>query len=124
MRPLKGRSILGINELSTDEIEFILGVSHDFKRKWRSGELHEYLRGKSLAGVFNTQSTRTSCSFETAMTALGGHMLWLDKNRIWSGDAGGENWHDTVKTLTRYVHGTAHRPVTREMLEETANLAT
>lgn len=124
MRPFKGRSILGINELSADEIEFILSVSHDFKRKWRCGELHEYLRGKSLAGVFNTQSTRTSCSFETAMTALGGHMLWLDKNRIWSGDAGAENWHDTVKTLTRYVHGIAHRPVTREMLEETASLAT
>jgi ornithine carbamoyltransferase len=91
MRTLKGKSILGINELTTDEIEFILNVSHDFKRKWRSGELHEYLRGKSLAGVFNTQSTRTSCSFETAMTALGGHMLWLDKNRIWSGSAGAEN---------------------------------
>ena len=124
MRPLKGKSILGINELSVDEIEFILSVSHDFKRKWRCGEMHEYLRGKSLAGVFNTQSTRTSCSFETAMTSLGGHMLWLDKNRIWSGDAGAENWHDTVKTLTRYVHGIAHRPVTREMLEETASLAT
>ncbi len=124
MRPLKGRSILGINELTPDEIMFILSVSQDFKRKWRSGEPHEYLRGKSLAGVFNTQSTRTSCSFETAMTALGGHMLWLDKHRVWCGEAGAENWHDTVKTLTRYVHGIAHRPVTREMLEETAALAT
>lgn len=124
MRPLKGRTILGINELTTDEIAFILSVSHDFKRKWRSGELHEYLRGKSLAGIFNTQSTRTSCSFETAMTSLGGHMLWLDKHRIWAGDAGAENWHDTIMTLTRYVHGIAHRPVTRELLEETASLAT
>ena len=124
MRPFKGRNIMGINELTTDEIQFILDVSHDFKRQWRRGEQHEYLRGKSLAGIFNTQSTRTSCSFETAMTALGGHMLWLDKNRIWSGSAGAENWHDTIMTLTRYVHGIAHRPVTRELLDETAALAT
>jgi len=124
MRPLKGRSILGINELTPEEIEFILSVSHDLKRKWKVGEPTEYLRGKSLAGIFNTQSTRTSCSFETAMTALGGHMLWLDKNRIWAGTAGAENWHDTIKTLTRFVQGIAHRAVTRELLEETASLAT
>ena len=123
MQPLKGRSILGINELTSEEIKFILEVSADLKRKWKMGEPHEYLRGKSLAGIFNTQSTRTSCSFETSMTALGGHMLWLDKNRIWSGSAGAENWHDTIKTLTRYVQGIAHRPVTRELLEETNALA-
>ena len=124
MRPLKGRSLLGINELNHDEIQFILDTAHDLKRKWKMGESHEYLRGKSLAGIFATQSTRTSCSFETAMTALGGHMLWLDKNRIWSGSAGAENWHDTIKTLTRYVHGIAYRPVDREILEETERLAT
>jgi len=124
MRPLKGRSVLGINELNHDEIQFILDVSHELKRKWKMGEPHEYLRGKSLAGIFNTQSTRTSCSFETAMTALGGHMLWLDKNRIWSGSAGAENWHDTIKTLTRYVHGIAHRPVDRKHLEDTEAFST
>jgi ornithine carbamoyltransferase len=123
MRDLKGKSILGINELTADEIQFILETSHNFKRKWKTGQPHEYLRGKSLAGIFATQSTRTSCSFETAMTALGGHMLWLDQNRIWSGNAGAENWHDTIKTLTRYVNGIAYRPVTRELLEETERLA-
>ena len=123
MSKLRGKTILGIEDLTAEEINFILDVSADLKRKWKMGEPHEYLRGKSLAGIFNTQSTRTSCSFETAMTALGGHMLWLDKNRIWSGSAGAENWHDTIKTLTRYVQGIAHRAVTRELLEETAELA-
>ena len=119
MRTLKGRSVLGINELTADEVQFILETAHDLKRQLKQGQRHEYLRGKSLAGIFSTQSTRTSCSFETGMTHLGGHMMWLDKDRIWSGSAGAENWHDTIKTLTRYVDGFAHRPVTREILEQT-----
>lgn len=121
---LKGKSILGINELSKEEVEFILTVAHDLKRKLKMGEPHEYLRGKTLGGIFGTQSTRTSCSFETSMTALGGHMIWLGNERIWAGSAGAENWHDTIKTITRYMHGIAHRPVTREQLEETREYAT
>ncbi len=124
MRELKGRSLLGINELTADEVQYILDVAHDLKRQLRMGQRHEYLRGKSLAGIFSTQSTRTSCSFETGMTHLGGHMMWLDKNRIWSGSAGAENWHDTIKTLDRYVDGFAHRPVTREILEQTFEYTT
>jgi ornithine carbamoyltransferase len=124
MKLFKGKSLLGINELRSEEIQFILETAHDLKRQRKMGQSHEYLRGKSLAGIFATQSTRTSCSFETAMTSLGGHMMWLDRNRIWAGEAGAENWHDTICTLTRYVDGIAYRPVTRELLEETYRLAT
>lgn len=124
MRAFKGRNLMGINELTPEEVRFVLDTAHDLKRALKEGRSHEYLRGKSLAGIFATQSTRTSCSFETGMTHLGGHMMWLDKNRIWSGTAGAENWHDTIKTITRYVDGIAYRPVTRELLEETERLAT
>ncbi|MDR1193672.1 MAG: ornithine carbamoyltransferase [Peptococcaceae bacterium] len=124
MRTFKGRNLLGINELTRDEVLFLLDTADDLKRARKMGQPHEYLRGKSLAGIFATQSTRTSCSFETAMTNLGGHMMWLDKDRIWSGSAGAENWHDTIMTLTRYVDGIAYRPVTRELLEETERLST
>lgn len=121
---LKGRSILGINELNHEEIEFVLEVAHDLKRKLKMGEPHEYLRGKSLAGIFGTQSTRTSCSFEVSMQALGGHMLWLGNERIWAGSAGAESWHDTIKTISRFMDGIAYRPVTRERLEETRDYST
>ncbi len=124
MKPLKGRSLLGINELTSEELLFILDTASELKRARKMGRPHDVLRGKALAGIFATQSTRTSCSFETAMTALGGHMMWLDKNRIWAGEAGAENWHDTICTLTRYVDGIAYRPVTRELLELTNELAT
>lgn len=123
MRQLKGRDFIDIKDFTGEEIEFILEVAAELKRDFKTGRPHDLLRGKSLAGIFATQSTRTSCSFETAMTALGGHMLWLDKNRIWSGSAGAENWHDTIKTITRYVQGIAYRPVSRELLEQTVELA-
>lgn len=123
MRELRGRNFIDIKDFTGEELSFILDVAAQLKRDWKMGRPHELLRGKSLAGIFATQSTRTSCSFETAMTALGGHMLWLDKNRIWSGSAGAENWHDTIKTLTRYVHGIAYRPVDRQILDQTVELA-
>ncbi len=123
MQKLKGKNFIDIKDFTGEELSFILDVAKTLKQDWKMGRPHELLRGKSLAGIFATQSTRTSCSFETAMTALGGHMLWLDKNRIWSGSAGAENWHDTIKTLTRYVHGIAYRPVDREILEQTVELA-
>ena len=87
MEDLKGRSIKGITDVTREEIELILEVSRELKLQLKMGNNLRLLEGKSLAGIFETPSTRTSISFETAMTQLGGHMLWLDENRLWVGEA-------------------------------------
>ncbi|RKX84292.1 MAG: ornithine carbamoyltransferase [Spirochaetes bacterium] len=121
MVDLKGRSVTGIQDLTKDDINFILEVSMQLKRELKMGKSHRLLEGKSLAGIFETPSTRTSISFETAMTQLGGHMLWLDQNRLWVGEAAEEDWHDTVKTISRYVDGIAYRAIRRERVESAAD---
>ncbi|NLC62823.1 MAG: ornithine carbamoyltransferase [Thermoanaerobacterales bacterium] len=123
MQKLRGRDFLGIADLTGEEIRFLLEIAKRLKEDLKIGRQHELLRGKSLAGIFETPSTRTSCSFETAMTHLGGHMMWLDHSRLWVGDAAEEDWHDTIKTITRYVAGFAHRPITRDRLETGAQYA-
>jgi len=123
MQKLRGRDVLGISDLSGEEIRFVVDIAKKLKQDLKSGNPHELLRGKSLAGFFETPSTRTSCSFETAMTQMGGHMMWLDHGRLWVGDAAEEDWHDTIKTLTRYVDGIAHRPIRRDRVETGAQYA-
>ena len=117
MKNLKGMSVKGIDDLSREHIEFIIEVSKKLKMELKTGKSHRLLEGKSLAGIFETPSTRTSISFETAMTQLGGHMMWLDQNRLWVGEAAEEDWHDTVKTISGYVDGIAYRAIRRDRLD-------
>ena len=123
MKDLKGRDLKGIADFTAEEIEFTLEVSRLLKLEQKMGRAHRLLEGKTLAGIFETQSTRTSISFETAMTQLGGHMIYLDENRMWVGTAAEEDWHDTVKTIDRYADGIAYRAIRRDMLENAAEYA-
>lgn len=59
------------------------------------------LENKTLAMVFEKPSTRTRVSFETAMTQLGGHSIFLSKQDMQLGR--GESIADTARTLSRYV---------------------
>jgi ornithine carbamoyltransferase len=123
MTDLKGRNLKGIADFSKEEIEFTIDVSRQLKQELKIGRPHRLLEGKSLGGIFETPSTRTSVSFETAMMQLGGHMLWLDQHRLWVGEAAEEDWHDTIKTLSRYLDGIAYRAIRRDRLESAAEYA-
>jgi ornithine carbamoyltransferase len=123
MSNLKGRDLKGIADFSREEIETTLEVSKLLKQELKIGRSHRLLEGKSLGGIFETPSTRTSISFETAMTQLGGHMLWLDEHRLWVGAAEEEDWPDTIKTIDRYLDGIAYRAIRRERLEVAAQAA-
>jgi ornithine carbamoyltransferase len=124
MNRLKGRDLKGIADFSAEEIEFTLEVSRLLKLEQKMGRAHRLLEGKTLAGIFETPSTRTSISFETAMTQLGGHMIYLSEHRMWVGLAAEEDWPDTIMTVDRYVDAIAHRAITRPSLEKAAELAT
>lgn len=123
MLRLKGRDIKGITDLTGEEVQFIIDVAKRLKEDLKMGRPHRLLEGKALAGIFESPSTRTSISFETAMTQLGGHMMWLGQDRLWVGEASEENWYDTIKTINRYVDGIAYRAIRREPLEEAAEYA-
>ncbi len=123
MSNLKGRDLKGVADFTAEEIELTLEVSRLLKLEQKLGRPHRLLEGKTLAGIFETQSTRTSISFETAMTQLGGHMIYLDENRMWVGKAAEEDWHDTIMTIDRYADAIAHRAIMREPLEKAAEYA-
>ena len=105
-----------------EDIEEIIDFAIDLKRKAKSGESIEYLKGKNLAMIFEKSSTRTRVSFEVAMEKLGGHALFLSKNDIQLGR--GETIEDTAKVLSRYVDVIMYRAYSHKNMIELAKNAT
>jgi len=98
---MKGRNLLAIHDLSAGEIDSILTLAERLKREIKEGKPHEILHGKTLGMIFAKPSTRTRVSFETGMTQLGGHAIYLGMNDLQLGR--GETIADTARTLSRYV---------------------
>ncbi|HEY2980721.1 MAG TPA: ornithine carbamoyltransferase [Anaerolineales bacterium] len=74
----RGRDFIGDLDFSKEEVETVLDVAWDLKRKRALGEPHALLRDKTLAMLFFFSSTRTRGSFEAGMAQLGGHAAFID----------------------------------------------
>jgi N-acetylornithine carbamoyltransferase len=106
---LRGRDLITTQEWSREEIETLLDVAWDLKRKRALGEPHALLRDKVLAMLFFFSSTRTRASFEAGMAQLGGHAMFMESRttQISHGDTATE----IGEILGRYSDGIAIRNV-------------
>ena len=71
------KDLLKLLDLSKADIVKILDTADQMKYNQKHGLTHHYLEGKTLAMIFEKNSTRTRVSFETGMFQLGGHALFL-----------------------------------------------
>ncbi len=104
-----------------DELEEIIDLGLEMKRRQRISEVYEPLKDKSMAMIFEKPSTRTRVSFEVAMTQLGGHALYLSPRDMQLGR--GETIADTAKVLSRYVDAIVYRAYKHENMVELAENA-
>src|SRR5512138_2425067 len=74
----RGRDFIGDLDFTKEEVETVLDVAWDLKRKRALGQPHAYLRDKVLAMLFFFSSTRTRGSFEAGMAQLGGHAAFIE----------------------------------------------
>jgi len=104
---LKGKDFITTQDWTKDELETVLELASQLKLAKATHQETLYLRGKTLYMIFFEASTRTRNSFETGMTQLGGHAIFLspDKMQI----SHGENARDTANVLSRYGEGIAIR---------------
>ncbi|MFC4541053.1 ornithine carbamoyltransferase [Halosolutus amylolyticus] len=109
------RHFLEIDDLSTAELETVLDRAAAYKRAQQGGESHADLAGQTLGMIFQKPSTRTRVSFETGMTQLGGHAVFLGEDDIQLGR--GEPLKDTSRTLSRYVDAVMARVFKHENIE-------
>ena len=103
----RGRDFIGDLDFTKEEVETLLDVAWDLKRKRALGESHALLRDKTLAMLFFFTSTRTRGSFESGMAQLGGHAAFIDSEttQISHGDTAKE----IGEIFGRYFDGIAIR---------------
>ncbi len=103
----RGRDWLTTQDWTNAELEVLLEVSFDLKRKFKSRVPHRYLADQTLFLMFFDKSTRTRNSFESGMTQLGGHANFLTAEAMQVSH--GESPKDTGIILSSYGHGIAIR---------------
>ncbi len=100
---MRGKSLASLYDVKTEEIEQILKTSELLKLQSYRGQIHQLLKDKTLAMIFEKPSTRTRVSFEVGMWQLGGYALYLGAGDLQLGR--GETIGDTAQVLSRYVNG-------------------
>lgn len=106
---LRGRDLICDLDFNREEVETILDVAFDLKRKRALGEPHPYLRDKVLAMLFFFSSTRTRGSFEAGMAQLGGHAAFIESRTTQISH--GDTEKEMGEIFGRYFDGIAIRHV-------------
>jgi len=75
-------------------------------------EPHEYLKGKTVAMIFDKQSTRTRTSFQAAVAHLGGQSFYMRQDELQL--SRGEPIRDTARVIDRYCDGLFIRTASQE----------
>jgi N-acetylornithine carbamoyltransferase len=104
---LTGRDYIETLDWTVEEIEEALAVSSELKEAFHDGKPHRLLPDKTLFMLFLDKSTRTRNAFESGMTQLGGHAIFLDAEKTQVSH--GESPKDMGIILSRYGHGLAIR---------------
>ncbi|HEX5637648.1 MAG TPA: ornithine carbamoyltransferase, partial [Gammaproteobacteria bacterium] len=103
------RHFLSLMDLNPDELRQLLKRAGELKAMLRAGQIHEPLKNKVLAMLFEKSSTRTRVSFEAGMAQLGGHAAFIESRttQISHGDTAKE----IGEIFGRYFDGIAIRHV-------------
>ena len=94
---MKNRSLVSIDDFSTDEILKILQLAVEFEKE----PIQKLLEGKVIATLFFEPSTRTRVSFESAISRLGGKIVGFSDSSSTSVSKG-ETLNDTIRTVNNY----------------------
>jgi ornithine carbamoyltransferase len=120
-RSLKGRSLLTLNDFTTDQIRLMLRTAHDLKHRKKNGQDHRMHEGKNVALLFEKTSTRTRCAFTVAANDLGVAPEFLGKDDIQLGKK--ESVEDTAKVLGRMFDGIEFRGFAHDTVEQLAKFS-
>lgn len=112
------RDFLKLLDYEPDEILELLKLSHEFKKKKKSGEAHRYLEGKNVVLLFEKDSTRTRCAFEVGAKDLGMGVTYLGPTGSQMGNK--ESIKDTARVLARMYDGIEYRGFDQQIVEDLA----
>ena len=115
---LKGRSFLTLKDFTPEEIDYLLDLAAELKKKKKAGIIGETMKGKNVALIFEKPSTRTRCAFTIGCTDEGAHPEYLGKDDIQLGHK--ESIEDTARVLGRMFDAIEFRGFEHEKVEKLA----
>jgi len=115
------RHFIDLKDIDAVTLRALIDKAREMKQSAREGKAESPLKGKTLAMIFEKNSTRTRVSFEVGMLELGGHALNLTRADLQLGR--GESIADTARVLSRYVDAVMMRAHDHKSLEELAKYA-
>lgn len=121
MLSLKGQSFLALKDFTPRQIRLMLDTAHQFKKNKLAGVPNKTHTGKTIALLFEKNSTRTRCAFVTGARDLGMHAEFLGKDDIQLGKK--ESVRDTAMVLGRMFDGIEFRGFSHQTVEELAEYA-
>ena len=110
------RHFLTLDSLNRKELEAIINRALELKAQTKRRKFEATLNNRVLGMIFEKSSTRTRVSFETGMTQLGGHAIYLAPTGSQIGR--GEPLKDTARVLSKMVDCIMLRTFEHEKLEE------
>jgi len=115
---LRGRDFLTVLDYTEEELRHILDVSKKLKMMKKQNIEHKFLRGKNIVVLFEKDSTRTRCAFETAGKDLGMGVTYLGPTGSQMGKK--ESIADTARVLARMYDGIEYRGFSQKIVEDLA----
>jgi ornithine carbamoyltransferase len=118
---LKNRNFLKELDFTPEEMKFLLTLSADLKAAKYAGTEQQKLKGKNIVLLFEKDSTRTRCAFETAALDQGAHVTYLGPSGSQMGKK--ESMKDTARVLGRMYDGIEYRGYGQYIVEELGKYA-
>ena len=110
------KHFLTLDSLNRKELEAIINRALELKAQTKRRKFEATLNNRVLGMIFEKSSTRTRVSFETGMTQLGGHAIYLAPTGSQIGR--GEPLKDTARVLSKMVDCIMLRTFEHEKLKE------
>lgn len=118
---LRNRHFLKELDFTPAEFKFLLDLSVELKKAKYTGTEQQRMKGKNIALIFEKDSTRTRCAFETAALDQGAHVTYLGPSGSQIGHK--ESMKDTARVLGRMYDGIQYRGYGQSIVEELAAYA-
>ncbi|MBQ0138219.1 MAG: ornithine carbamoyltransferase [Kurthia sp.] len=121
VKSLKGKDLISLIDYTSEEVQQLVDLAIQLKTITKEGKCPKLLEGKTLAMIFEKNSTRTRISFEVGMHQLGGKGMYMNARDLQIGR--GESVHDTAHVMSGYVDGIMIRANSHQMVQELAKHA-
>ncbi|QVK19109.1 ornithine carbamoyltransferase [Mycoplasmatota bacterium] len=118
---IRSKNFITLLDYTTKEINYLLNLAVDLKKAKYAGYEQPQLKGKNVVLLFEKDSTRTRCAFETGAYDLGMSVTYLGPTGSQMGKK--ESVADTARVLGRMYDGIEFRGFKQETVDDLAKYA-